>query len=66
MLTQLSLWWFEQLASIVPNHVLSTDVPAEVAGRAVLVRRPRCCRWNAWRAPTSRVEACASMPRTAT
>ncbi|CCH70739.1 Phosphoribosylaminoimidazole-succinocarboxamide synthase [Phycicoccus elongatus Lp2] len=39
VLTQLSLWWFEQLASIVPNHVLSTDVPAEVAGRAVLVRR---------------------------
>ena len=39
VLTQLSLWWFEQLADVVPNHVLSTDVPAEVAGRAVLVRR---------------------------
>ncbi|HET8599254.1 MAG TPA: phosphoribosylaminoimidazolesuccinocarboxamide synthase [Segeticoccus sp.] len=39
VLTQLSLWWFEQLADLVPNHVLSTDVPAEVAGRAVLVRR---------------------------
>ena len=37
MLTQLSLWWFEQLADLVPNHVVSTDVPAEVAGRAVLV-----------------------------
>ncbi len=39
VLTQLSLWWFEQLADVVPNHVVSTDVPAEVTGRAVLVRR---------------------------
>ena len=36
ILTQLSLWWFEQLSDIVPNHVISsTDVPAEWAGRAV-------------------------------
>ena len=39
VLTQLSLWWFEQLADVVPNHVVSTDVPAAVAGRAVLVPR---------------------------
>jgi phosphoribosylaminoimidazole-succinocarboxamide synthase len=39
VLTQMSLWWFSQLADLVPNHVLSTDVPAEVAGRAVLVQR---------------------------
>lgn len=39
VLTQLSLWWFDQLADLVPNHVLSQDVPDEVAGRAVLVRR---------------------------
>jgi phosphoribosylaminoimidazole-succinocarboxamide synthase len=39
VLTQLSLWWFEQLADLVPNHVVSTDVPSEVAGRAVLVKR---------------------------
>lgn len=39
VLTQLSLWWFEQLADLVPNHVVSTDVPDSVAGRAVLVRR---------------------------
>jgi phosphoribosylaminoimidazole-succinocarboxamide synthase len=39
ILTQLSLWWFERLADLVANHVLSTDVPAEVAGRAVLCRR---------------------------
>jgi phosphoribosylaminoimidazole-succinocarboxamide synthase len=41
VLTQLSLWWFEQLAGVVPHHVLSTDVPAAVEGRAVLVRRLR-------------------------
>ncbi|MBN9327122.1 MAG: phosphoribosylaminoimidazolesuccinocarboxamide synthase [Cellulomonas sp.] len=39
VLTQLSLWWFEQLAAIVPNHVVSTDVPAAVAGRAMIRRR---------------------------
>jgi phosphoribosylaminoimidazole-succinocarboxamide synthase len=36
ILTRMSLWWFEQLADLVPNHVLSTDVPDEVAGRAVV------------------------------
>ncbi|MFF3670145.1 phosphoribosylaminoimidazolesuccinocarboxamide synthase [Microtetraspora malaysiensis] len=41
ILTQLSLWWFEQLADVVPNHVVSTDVPAEFAGRAVLCRKLR-------------------------
>jgi phosphoribosylaminoimidazole-succinocarboxamide synthase len=39
ILTQLSLWWFERLAGIVPNHVLSTDVPAQLAGRAVVCER---------------------------
>ena len=39
VLTRLSLWWFDQLADLVPNHVVSTDVPAEVAGRAVIVER---------------------------
>ncbi|MCL7456561.1 phosphoribosylaminoimidazolesuccinocarboxamide synthase [Micromonospora echinofusca] len=40
LLTALSLWWFEQLADLVPNHVVSaTDVPAEFAGRAVRCRR---------------------------
>ena len=37
VLTQLSLWWFAQLADIVDNHVVSTDVPDAVAGRAVVV-----------------------------
>jgi phosphoribosylaminoimidazole-succinocarboxamide synthase len=40
LLTELSLWWFDQLADMVPNHVVSaTDVPAEWAGRAVRCRR---------------------------
>ena len=40
ILTRLSLWWFDQLADVVPHHVISADdVPAEWAGRAVRVRR---------------------------
>ena len=38
VLTQLSLWWFEQLKHLVPNHIISADVPAEVAGRAVIAK----------------------------
>jgi phosphoribosylaminoimidazole-succinocarboxamide synthase len=42
ILTQLSLWWFDQLRDVVPNHVISaTDVPAEWKGRAI-----RCQRLN--------------------
>ncbi len=39
VLTALTLWWFEQLADLVPTHLVSTDVPAEVAGRAMVCRR---------------------------
>jgi len=39
ILTQLSLWWFGQMADLVPNHVLSQDVPAEWKGRAIRCRR---------------------------
>lgn len=49
VLTALSLWWFEQLADIVPGHVLSAtvaDYPAELQpyadslrGRSMLCRR---------------------------
>ncbi|HEY8474943.1 MAG TPA: phosphoribosylaminoimidazolesuccinocarboxamide synthase [Natronosporangium sp.] len=40
LLTQLSLWWFDQVADLVPHHVVSsTDVPAEWAGRAIRCRR---------------------------
>ncbi|MBO0850267.1 MAG: phosphoribosylaminoimidazolesuccinocarboxamide synthase [Pseudonocardia sp.] len=40
LLTQLSLWWFDKSADVVDNHVISaTDVPDEVAGRAIRCRR---------------------------
>lgn len=41
ILTQLSLWWFDRLSDEidVPNHVVSTQVPAAVAGRAMIVKR---------------------------
>lgn len=40
ILTQLSLWWFEQLADVVPNHIVSaTEVPQEWLGRAVRCER---------------------------
>ena len=38
VLTQLSVWWFDQLAEI-PNHVISTDVPEAVAGRAMVCKK---------------------------
>jgi phosphoribosylaminoimidazole-succinocarboxamide synthase len=39
ILTQLSLWWFEQLAAEgIGNHVVSTEVPQQVEGRGVVVR----------------------------
>jgi len=45
ILTQLSLWWFEQLADLVPNHVIGTDVPegapAEWEGRTMVCRSLR-------------------------
>ncbi|CAB5048070.1 unannotated protein [freshwater metagenome] len=37
VLTQLSLFWFDLLADIVPNHIISTDVPEIVEDRAVIV-----------------------------
>jgi phosphoribosylaminoimidazole-succinocarboxamide synthase len=39
ILTQLSLWWFRQMADLVPNHVLSEDVPPVWKGRAIRCRR---------------------------
>lgn len=38
LLTAISLFWFEMLSDIVPNHIISTDVPASVAGRAVIAK----------------------------
>ncbi len=39
ILTRMSSWWFDQLAPLVPNHVISTDVPDSVRGRAVICER---------------------------
>ena len=39
VLTQMSVFWFETTGHICPNHYLSQDAPAEVAGRALRVRR---------------------------
>ena len=49
VLTQLSLFWFELMKDVVPNHVISgTEFPApfdkfgeELAGRAMLVRKTK-------------------------
>jgi phosphoribosylaminoimidazole-succinocarboxamide synthase len=35
ILTQLSLWWFERLADIAPNHLVDATVPTQFAGRAM-------------------------------
>jgi phosphoribosylaminoimidazole-succinocarboxamide synthase len=39
VLTQMSVFWFETTAEIVPNHYTSQEVPGEVAGRALRVQR---------------------------
>jgi phosphoribosylaminoimidazole-succinocarboxamide synthase len=39
VLTQMSVFWFETTQDIVPNHFVSEDVPPDVAGRAIRVRR---------------------------
>jgi phosphoribosylaminoimidazole-succinocarboxamide synthase len=39
VLSQMSVFWFETTGHICPNHYISEDVPAEVEGRALRVRR---------------------------
>ena len=36
ILTAASVWWFEQLADMCGHHLVSTDVPEVVAGRAMI------------------------------
>jgi phosphoribosylaminoimidazole-succinocarboxamide synthase len=39
ILTAMTVWWFEQLADVVPNHMISVDspsIPADWRGRAML------------------------------
>ncbi|MFF0385036.1 phosphoribosylaminoimidazolesuccinocarboxamide synthase [Streptomyces sp. NPDC004286] len=42
VLTQLSLWWFDQLRDLAPNHVISTELPkgapADWAGRTLVCK----------------------------
>lgn len=38
ILTDLSMFWFKKFEGLVPHHILSTDVPEEVTGRAVIVK----------------------------
>jgi len=42
VLTRLSLWWFDRIADLIPNHVLSTEVPegapADWEGRTMVCR----------------------------
>ena len=47
LLTQMALWWFDQLKGIVPNHLtgeapesaVAADEVPQIAGRSMLVRR---------------------------
>ena len=39
ILTAMSLWWFDRLSDLVENHVISTNVPSEVKGRATYCER---------------------------
>ena len=39
VLTQLTTWWLSQLGDIMPTHLVSTDVPADVTGRALVVEK---------------------------
>ncbi len=43
VLTQLSSWWFDRLADLLPHHVISTELPAGAprtwSGRAVVVEK---------------------------
>ncbi|MDI9886753.1 phosphoribosylaminoimidazolesuccinocarboxamide synthase [Streptomyces sp. HNM0645] len=42
VLTRLSLWWFDRLSDLVPNHVISTELPvgapADWAGRTLVCK----------------------------
>ena len=50
VLTQISAWWFRQLESVVPHHMISADAD-EIIGEVPALKRPsrrycraaRCC-----------------------
>ncbi len=39
VLTGMSVFWFGRTGNIVPNHLISTEVPDEISGRAIRVRK---------------------------
>src|SRR5690606_2018479 len=39
ILTALTLWWFDQIRDIVPDHTVEAEVPAQVRGRAMVCKR---------------------------
>lgn len=39
ILTALTLWWFDQIRDLVPDHTVEAPVPAEVVGRAMVCQR---------------------------
>ena len=44
ILTAMTLWWFDQIRDIVPDHTVEAPVPKAVAGRAVSRRMPSALR----------------------
>lgn len=56
ILTSMSLWWFDLLADLYPNHVISTEVPAGAPPTGPAARWCAAawtwCRWNASPAAT--------------
>src|SRR4029078_5346383 len=43
ILTALSLWWFDQIRDIVPNHTVEAPVTEAVAGRAMVCKKLTMC-----------------------
>src|SRR3954466_15545810 len=39
VLTQMSIFWFDLLGDVVPNHFISEDVPPEAGGRGMRVQK---------------------------
>jgi phosphoribosylaminoimidazole-succinocarboxamide synthase len=39
VLTQMSIFWFDHTAEVVPNHFISEEVPPEAEGRGMRVRK---------------------------
>ncbi|MDR0504283.1 MAG: phosphoribosylaminoimidazolesuccinocarboxamide synthase [Bifidobacteriaceae bacterium] len=39
VLTALTVWWLDQLRDVVPNHLVSLEVPQAVQGRAMICRQ---------------------------